>query len=138
MEGKALYDRASRAPGRATFASFLLLWSLIYAISALRTHASDGAPKAIQTIPLTRTRDIPRAFTLQPMSERLAILAGAFRPTSWIYDSRGNEKLNVAGLGEALYTDHLVTVGLTGILLFVALVGAVAIANPKKTERAGS
>jgi NADH:ubiquinone oxidoreductase subunit 6 (subunit J) len=41
-------------------------------------------------------------------------------------------------LGEALYTDHLITVGLTGILLFVALVGAVAIANPKKTERAGS
>jgi hypothetical protein len=31
-----------------------------------------------------------------------------------------------------------VTVGLTGVLLFVALVGAVAIANPKRTERLGS
>jgi NADH-quinone oxidoreductase subunit J len=87
---------------------------------------------------LKRTRDIPRVFNLQPMSQHLTVLAGAFRPTSWIYDSKGKEKLNVAGLGEALYTDHLITVGLTGILLFVALVGAVAIANPKKTERAGS
>ena len=50
-------------------------------------------------------------------------------------DSKGNEKQNVAGLGESLYTDHLVTVGLTGVLLFVALVGAVAIANPKRIER---
>ena len=45
------------------------------------------------------------------------------------------EKQNVAGLGESLYTDHLVTVGLTGVLLFVALVGAVAITHPKPIER---
>jgi NADH-quinone oxidoreductase subunit J len=38
-------------------------------------------------------------------------------------------------LGEALYTDHLVTVGLAGVLLFVALVGAVAITNPQRTAR---
>ena len=48
---------------------------------------------------------------------------------------KGNEKPNVAGLGESLYTDHLVTVGLAGVLLFVALVGAVAITNPKRIER---
>jgi NADH-quinone oxidoreductase subunit J len=138
MEGKALYDRASRAPGRATFASFLLLWSLIYSISALRAKPNPIAPGVTQVGSLKRTREIPTAFTLQTMSEPMAVLAGAFRPTSWIYDAKGKEKLNVAGLGEALYTDHLITVGLTGILLFVALVGAVAIANPKKTERAGS
>jgi NADH-quinone oxidoreductase subunit J len=137
MEGKALYDRASRAPGRAVFTCFLLLWSLIYSLSALRPHMSTDTPVVVQVTPLKRTRDIPRAFTLQPMSEHLAVLASAFRPTSWIHDSKGNEKLNVAGLGESLYTDHLVTVGLTGVLLFAALVGAVAIANPKKTEHAG-
>jgi NADH-quinone oxidoreductase subunit J len=138
MEGKALYDRASRAPGRATFTCFLLLWSLIYALSTLRTHPHEGTPTAFQTSALKRTRDIPRAFHMQPMSDHLSVLSSAFRPTSWIYDSKGKEKLNVAGLGEALYTDHLVTVGLTGILLFVALVGAVAIANPQKTDRAGA
>jgi len=137
MEGKALYDRASRAPGRATFTCFLLLWSLIYTLSTLRIHPHEGAPTLIQSSALKRTREIPQVFNLQPMGEHLAVLAGAFRPTSWIFDSKGKEKLNVAGLGEALYTDHLVTVGLTGILLFVALVGAVAIANPKKTDRAG-
>ncbi len=137
MEGKALYDRASRAPGRATFTCFLLLWSLIYSLSALRPHLSTNTPVAVHVTPLKRTRDIPKAFNLQPMSEHMSVLSSAFRPTSWIYDSTGSEKLNVAGLGEALYTDHLVTVGLSGILLFVALVGAVAIANPKKTERAG-
>ena len=77
----------------------------------------------------------PKLITLQPLSEPLAVLDRAYRPTSWIYDSKGNEKLNVAGLGESLYTDHLVTVGLTGVLLFVALVGAVAIANPKRIKR---
>ena len=35
MEGKAFYDRAARAPGPATFACFLLLWCLIYALSAV-------------------------------------------------------------------------------------------------------
>ena len=35
MEGKALYDRAARAPGPATFACFLLLWCLIYSLSAV-------------------------------------------------------------------------------------------------------
>ena len=39
MEGKALYDRAARAPGAATLTCFLLLWCLIYSLSAL-----DDAP----------------------------------------------------------------------------------------------
>ena len=43
-------------------------------------------------------------------------------------------KPNVAGLGESLYTTHLVTVGLAGVLLFVALVGAVAITNPRRPD----
>ena len=33
-----------------------------------------------------------------------------------------------AGLGESLYTDYLLTVELAGALLFVALIGALAIA----------
>ena len=39
MEGKAIYDRAARAPGPATFACFLLLWCLIYALSADRLES---------------------------------------------------------------------------------------------------
>ena len=42
---------------------------------------------------------------------------------------------HVAGLGGTLYTDHLVTVELAGALLFVALIGALAIAAPKPPVR---
>jgi hypothetical protein len=47
-------------------------------------------------------------------------------------------KPNVAGLGGSLYTDQLVTVAIAGALLFVALVGAVAITNPRRPVRPGS
>ena len=56
----------------------------------------------------------------------------ALPPTVLIRNSNNQEKPNVAGLGESLYTTHLVTVGLAGVLLFVALIGAVAITNPKR------
>ena len=35
MEGKALYDRAARAPGSATFTCFLLFWCLLYILGPL-------------------------------------------------------------------------------------------------------
>src|SRR6185312_15848914 len=47
-------------------------------------------------------------------------------------------KPNVAGLGESLYTDQLVSVAIAGALLFVALVGAVAITNPRRPIRPGT
>jgi NADH-quinone oxidoreductase subunit J len=47
-------------------------------------------------------------------------------------------KPHVAGLGASLYTDHLVTVGIAGALLFVALIGAVAITNPRRPVRPGT
>ena len=62
-------------------------------------------------------------------------LRASLPPGSLIQDRDGHEKPNVAGLGESLYTTHLVTVGLAGILLFVALVGAVAITDPKRPDR---
>ena len=42
------------------------------------------------------------------------------------------DKPNVAGLGEALYTNYLLTVELAGSLLFVALIAAIAITNPRR------
>ena len=52
-------------------------------------------------------------------------------------DAGGAEKPDVAGLGESLYSDHLVTVELAGTLLFVALIAAVAITGPKRPIRPG-
>jgi NADH-quinone oxidoreductase subunit J len=138
MEGKAQYDRAARAPGRATFTCFLLLWCLIYALTTVNSKSpSRAAAAADLNGSLTRVRDIPQVNHLQPLTDALAVVGHAFPPTSWIYDPKGPEKPNVAGIGESLYTDHVVTAGLTGVLLFVALVGAVAIANPKRAVRGG-
>jgi NADH-quinone oxidoreductase subunit J len=44
----------------------------------------------------------------------------------------------VASLGAALFTDHLLTIELAGTLLFVALVGALAIATPRPPIRPAS
>ena len=46
-------------------------------------------------------------------------------------------KPNVAGLGRALYSDHLLTVELAGALLFVALIAAVVIHEPEAADSPG-
>ncbi len=136
MEGKALYDRAARAPGPATLACFLIMWCLIYALAAIATHphgqtlASESGPD--RKIDLRRAREFETAFQLQKAGGVRGIIDRVLPPTTLINDSQALEKPNVAGLGESLYTTHLVSVGLAGILLFAALVGAVAIANPKR------
>jgi len=131
MEGKAVYDRAARSPGLATCTCFVLLWCLFYSLSALTT---DTTARVQGRLPLNRTSELPKAYLMQPLSEPLAVLDRAYPSTSWLSDSKGAQKQNVAGLGEALYTDHLISAGLTGVLLFVALVGAVAITQPKRVQ----
>jgi NADH-quinone oxidoreductase subunit J len=138
LEGKAPYDRAARTPGAATFSCFLLLWALIYSVSALQrqptgvAHQAQGELAAEKS--LHRGRDLSQAFHLPETSPYGTILARTLPPPLLIRDSNGADKPNVAGLGESLYTVHLVTVALAGVLLFVALVGAVAIANPARPQ----
>jgi NADH-quinone oxidoreductase subunit J len=131
MEGKAVYDRAARSPGLATCTCFVLLWCLFYSLSALTT---DTTARVQGRLPLTRASELPKAYLMPALSEPLAVLDRAYPSTSWLTDSKGAQKQNVAGLGEALYTDHLISAGLTGVLLFVALVGAVAITQPKRAQ----
>ena len=61
MEGRAIYDRAARAPGPATFACFLLFWCLIYTLSAVSSRSLDrsrqsriGARGARRSLPRAR------------------------------------------------------------------------------------
>ncbi|MFI5460479.1 MAG: NADH-quinone oxidoreductase subunit J [Isosphaerales bacterium] len=139
MEGKALYDRAARSPGPATFTCFLLLWSLIYALSALKTQSTDTTPNRRPQLSAEKTlyrgRDIYDAFHMENVKAYGTVLNSTLPSTLLIRDSKRAEKPNVAGLGESLYTVHLITVGLAGVLLFVALVGAVAITNPRRPDR---
>jgi NADH-quinone oxidoreductase subunit J len=141
MEGKALYDRSARAPRAATFTCFLIMWCLIYALSGLpRPSQSLATPvqvaerSSLPKITALADSEMPRTA-----SGYVAVLDHALQPTGRIdspaIEEKVTEKPNVAALGTALYTDHLVTVGLAGVLLFVALVGAVAIANPTNPKR---
>jgi NADH-quinone oxidoreductase subunit J len=141
MEGKAPYDRAARDPGPATFTCFLILWCLIYSLTGLPRAAESQATsaEAAERSPLPKLTNLADSTTPRLASSYVPVLDHALQPTSRIdspaSESRVVEKPNVAALGGALYTDHLVTVGLAGVLLFVALVGAIAIANPKKPAR---
>ena len=139
MEGKAVYDRAARAPGPATFACFLLLWCLIYSLSAVRfTPMQDpakvgGLPPA-RVADVTRAREFRKLYHLDSAGSLSATAERVLPSTGMISNANSQRKPNVAGLGESLYTTHLVTVGLAGVLLFVALVGAVVITDPKPPE----
>ena len=138
MEGKALYDRAARAPGPATFACFLLLWCLIYSLSAIASKPAGNSSKTRRSARGERSICPGRASSRSVLShaedgcDSAASWTACSPPTGMIQNSKNQQKPNVAGLGESLYTTHLVTVGLAGVLLFVALVGAVAITNPKR------
>ena len=115
MEGKALYDRAARSPGGATFTCFLLLWCLIYALSAIcvpsrraeRPTSDSPGPRGRS---LARTREFDTAFQLlEAGGVRRIVWTRAYRPT--IVDQRfprASRSRTSPGLGESLYTDHLV------------------------------
>jgi len=137
MEGKAVYDRAARSPGRAVFTSFLLLWSLAYCLAGVRgtPGASDGNAPAPEAR-LVRGREIAAFYQLHEGNEARVALDHALRPTSALFadNDPAKPKPNVAGLGEALYADHLLTVELAGSILFAALIAAVLIANPRRAD----
>jgi NADH-quinone oxidoreductase subunit J len=140
MEGKAPYDRASRSPGAATFTCFLVFWCLVYAIVALGRPPVDELrdkkkPPVAVAGGFKRGHDLAAAdYVVKEMSPA-PVLERALPPALLLHDQNGQDKPNVAGLGESLYTTHLITATMAGALLFVALIGAVAIANPRPPVR---
>jgi NADH-quinone oxidoreductase subunit J len=142
MEGKAPYDRAARSPGRATFTCFLLLGCLITALATLKTRppadARAGQTQRGYEKALHRGRDVAEAYSIKNVSSYTAVLDRSLPPALLINDSTGAAKPNVAGLGESLYTVHLLSAGLAGVLLFVALVGAVAITTTRRPGQAAA
>ncbi len=141
MEGKALYDRAARAPASATLTCFLLFWCLLYTLGPL--HLQPVPPLVVGNTQqnaeksLVRGSNIIEFYRLREHHPAAAALARAQRQSSALRAAGGDEKPAVAGLGESLYSDHLVTVELAGVLLFVALIAAVVIIGPRRPIRPG-
>lgn len=133
MEGHALYDRSARSPFLGTVTCFVLFWALLYSLFTVRPTVSvTPHGDEIESAGIVRTSDLAQAD-----AGVKAVLERAVRPTAKLYAADGRFKPHVAGLGETLYTDHLVTVELAGALLFVALIGALSIAPPKPPIRPG-
>ena len=139
MEGKAPYDRAARAPFRATWISFMLLLAVLWSLLHVAPDSSAPIGMAANSTRLATLEILPDSTRSKTERDSVrAVIARSVRPTALLRDSTSRLKPHVAGLGETLYTDHLITVELAGALLFVALIGALAIATPKAPVRPGS
>ena len=147
MEGKAGYDRSARTPARATFTCFLLFWGLLYAILCVRvpigstTAVKDGTAMVNRLRSTTYLISLSAGKTGSPAVKH--VLNESVRHSA-LLDPRVAPLISadsdptiphVAGLGGTLFTDHLITVELAGVLLFVALVGAIAIVPPRQPIR---
>lgn len=143
--GQALYDRTSRTPARATMACFLLLWAVLYSLVTIqRTSSALDANGAVIMArdPLVPLGELATTVRITGMTDVSDVIDQAVRPeTSRIRAAVGIETPpgvpapHVAGLGATLYTDHLITLEIVGVILFVALVGAAAIATPRPPIR---
>jgi NADH-quinone oxidoreductase subunit J len=139
-EGQAAYDRTARAPARATLSCFLLLWSVIYVLMMVRRP--DGPPLGAEELAsrLVRTGDITKHGGMPAAAKADNVIARAVSPMSRLGNETARDGVpppHVAGLGATLFTDHLISVEVAGAILFVALVGAAAIATPKPPVRPG-
>ncbi len=119
---------------------FLLLGALVVCLSD-PAFAPVAVPRTGESADLNtflpRGRELADRNKLHPTHPLRVALEHALRPTSSVYTESNQEKPDVAGLGESLYADHLLTVELAGSLLFAALITAVAITNPKRPVRPG-
>lgn len=141
--GEAAYDRASRSPGRAALTGFLLFWAVLYSILLVRKPEGPTLDEVESASRLVRTTDLPAAVQMrQPAGVRTAVDLAVRPRTARLPDPAdlppGVPPPHVAGLGGTLYTDHLLSVEIAGAILFVALVGAAAIATPRPPVRPGS
>lgn len=128
--GQAIYDRSARKPLAASLTSMLLLGALLASIVATRSGVTEDRPSPLASV-ATIVAD-------RPAEDPVAIVGNtAVRETSRLPESVefGQRPPHVAGLGGTLFTDHLLTIEVIGLLLFIALIGAVSIATPKPPVR---
>ena len=135
--GTALYDRTARYPSRATVSCFVLLWALLYSLLSVQHVDKETGTSLVadaRLVPMTQLNEAPGQ---QKPAQVAAVLAQAaprrarLLPVDAEVVAPGVGPRHVAGLGGTMFTDHLISVQVAGVLLFIALVGAAAIATPK-------
>ncbi len=145
--GRAAYDRMARTPLVASLTSVALLAG----VAACILHARDGAAtEADQSV----ARSLPPSFApmtganARETADLATVVGRAIPPTTVIpvldaegnaidptgerrdlTDAKGRPTSHVGGLGATLFIDHFITVQVIGVILFVALIGAVSYAT---------
>lgn len=123
-QGTAGYDRLSREPLLACLAGIALSTSLVGAIHfASKVESTPGA--AIAANQGRGTATPPDTI----VTKHLAQSEPASQ--SWKID---NKRGHVVGLGRALFLDHFLSVEVVGILLLVAVVGAMLITSKHASD----
>jgi NADH-quinone oxidoreductase subunit J len=137
--GQASYDRAARSPAMATLTCFLVLWAVLYSLATVRRPLDAAAALADPVDRLTPTARLPFRPEFGRSLPVAQVIDAAVPGTSRFPEAKarpaGTPPPHVAGLGGTLYTDHLIAAEVAGVILFVALVGAAAIATPKAPVR---
>jgi NADH-quinone oxidoreductase subunit J len=139
-EGQAPYDRMARAPARATITCFALLGALMYALLSVNSTAGRGPDAHRSEDRLIRASQIVANFNAPPNAALTRVLGHAVRGTARLPGQTAIDGVpppHVAGLGGTLFTDHLLSVEVAGVILFVALVAALLFAPPRAPVRPG-
>lgn len=114
--GTAGYDRWSREPVLSSLTGLILASALVGTLHHTARMEVRGGTAEISALPATET----------------IVEKGAGQ-------SRSNEMDHVAGLGRALFVEHMVSVEVIGVLLLAAVVGAMLIAgHPVEAPAAGT
>lgn len=135
--GTALYDRTARYPSRATVSCFVLLWALLYSLlSAQHVDKKEGSSLVADArlVPMTQFSEAPgqqKPAQVAAVLDQAAPRRARLLPVDTEVVAPGVGPRHVAGLGGTMFTDHLISVQVAGVLLFIALVAAAAIATPK-------
>lgn len=118
--GTAQYDHYSREPFMSCLAGIILAWTLTGTISYV--GQVELSPPATHITRLTKSEKI---LTLMPSHGTVGATLQKYGDSVQILDTRGH----VDGLGRALFLNHYISVEVIGVILLIAVVGALLIAT---------
>lgn len=128
--GTAQYDHYSREPAMSCVAGILLAWTLTGTISYVTTQEMRN--------PAARLAEInpeEKVFTLMPSHGAIGAVVGRHGQSLQILDTQ--TRSHMEGVGQALFLHHYVSIEVIGVILLIAVVGALLIAThgapPKKS-----
>ena len=121
--GLAAYDRVSNEPFLSALAGAVLLGVLSLSIGRL----SAAPPGSCCSLPSRATARLPDAAADAAPAGDTAAPAGAAHDPQASHDPLAQD--HVARLGAELFGRHLIAVEAAGVLLLVALVGAIAVVS---------